>query len=78
MTRGLNSRAQNRGRHLRMSPRHIDSLADDAERLAVEMGIPQEPEPTPVVQPIGDDFGIGEVIAAFILIGTAALLNVRF
>lgn len=78
MTRGLNSRAQNRGCKLRMDSRGIQNLESEADRLNSELSVAPVPdEESPVTSGDGQ-FGLTEVIALFVLAGSAALLNIRF
>jgi len=69
-------RALQRGLQRHLTTRNLENLEGRVDRLAVELGIPQTPEPVPESKP-DEEFGIAEVIAAFVLIGTVALLNIR-
>lgn len=79
MTRGRNSRAQNRGCKYRMSPEVLDGYAVEMESLAAELGVPtltatpEEPHAEP-----GLSFGLPEAMAVLAVFATAGLLNFAF
>jgi len=77
LTRGMNSHAQNRGCRLRMDSKGIQNLESDADRLNTELSVAPLPDESPVTSGDGQ-FGLTEVIALFVLAGSAALLNLRF
>lgn len=77
MARGLNSRAQNRGRKLRMDSRGIQNLESSADRLNSELSVAPLPDDTPA--PSSDiGFGLTEVIGCMGLMVIAALVNIQF
>ena len=69
-------RALKRGLQRRLTTRNIQNLEGRVDRLAVELGISQTPDSAPESKP-EEEFGIAEIIAAFVFIGTVALLNIR-
>ena len=79
MTRGRNSRAQNRGRKLRMSAASQALLHEEMDSLAAELGVPTMAEDMPAPQVKGNSpFGLPEVLAVMGVFATAGLLNMAF
>lgn len=79
MGRGLNSRAQNRGRKHRMTGAALDNCAADMVHLAAELGVPVMGEPFPD-EKIDDEMGFGlpEALAAAGVFALAGILNSAF
>lgn len=76
MSRGLNSRAQNRGCKYRMTSNARDNCADDMVHLAGELGVPVMGEPYSDKE-IDDEMGFGlpEALATAALFALAGILN---
>jgi len=79
MSRGPNSRAQNRGHKYRMTATALESYADDMVALATEMGVPVMSEAYSDKE-IDDEMGFGlpEALAAAAVFTLAGILNSAF
>jgi len=79
MSRGLNSRAQNRGRRHRMTAAALDNCAADMVRLADDLGVPVMSEAYSDKE-IDDEMGFGlpEALAAAAVFALAGILNSAF
>jgi len=76
MSHNSPNKAQSRGLRRRLTNGNKLNLESSMDRLDTELSVAPLPDESPVAS--GDGFGLTEVIALFVLAGSAALLNLRF